>query len=114
VIRKTARLASYYNSDWYVLYVETPKESPDKIALDKQRHLINNFKLATELGAEVIKLENEKITDAILQIVEQKKITTVCIGKPHFSLIKAILATSLLRKLLNTLSLSNVDLVILS
>lgn len=114
VIRKTARLASYYNSDWYVLYVETPKESPDKIALDKQRHLINNFKLATELGAEVIKLENEKITDAILQIVEQKKITTVSIGKPHFSLIKAILATSLLRKLLNTLSLSNVDLVILS
>ena len=79
VIRKAARLASYYNSDWYVLYVETPKESPDKIALDKQRYLINNFKLATELGAEVIKVENKKITDAILKIVEQKQITTVCI-----------------------------------
>ncbi|MDH6600093.1 two-component system sensor histidine kinase KdpD [Myroides gitamensis] len=51
VIRKTARLASYLNSKWYVLYVQTPKEHPDKIALDKQRHLINNFKLATELGA---------------------------------------------------------------
>jgi len=114
VIRKTSRLASYYNSDWYVLYVETPKESSDKIALDKQRHLINNFKLATELGAEVIKVENQKITDGILDIVEQKKITTVCIGKPHFSFIKAILATSLFRKLLNTLSLSNVDLIILS
>lgn len=114
VIRKTARLASYYNSDWYVLYVETPKESSDKIALDKQRHLINNFKLATELGAEVIKVENKKITDAILAIVEQKQITTVCMGKPHYSLIKAILSTSLFRRLLNTLSLSNVDLVILS
>ncbi len=114
VIRKTARLASYYNSNWYVLYVETPKESSDKIALDKQRHLINNFKLATELGAEVIKVENKKITDAILKIVEQKQITTVCIGKPHYSLIKAILSTSLFRRLLNTLSLSNVDLVILS
>lgn len=114
VIRKTARLASYYNSDWYVLYVETPKESSNKIALDKQRHLINNFKLATELGAEVIKVENEKITDAILTIVEQKKITTVCIGKPHFSLFKAILSTSIFKRLLNNLSLSNVDLVILS
>jgi two-component system sensor histidine kinase KdpD len=114
VIRKTARLASYYNSDWYVLYVETPKESSDKIALDKQRHLINNFKLATELGAEVLKVEDKKITDAILKIVEQKKITTVCIGKPHFSLLKAILSTSIFRRLLNTLSLSNVDLVILS
>ena len=114
IIRKTARLASYYNSDWYVLYVETPKESSDKIALDKQRHLINNFKLATELGAEIIKVENSKITDAILDVVEQKKITTVCIGKPHLNLFKVILSTSIFNKLLNSLSSSNIDLVILS
>lgn len=55
IIRKTARLANYYNSKWVVLYVQTPEENADKIALDKQRHLINNFKLATELGAEIIK-----------------------------------------------------------
>jgi len=114
VIRKAARLASYYNGSWFVLYVETPNESPDKIALDKQRHLINNFKLATELGAEVIKVENHKITDAILKVVEQQQITTVCIGKPHFNLIKVILSTTIFRRLLNSLSLSNVDLVILS
>jgi len=114
VIRKTARLASYYNSDWCVLYVETPKENSNKIALDKQRHLINNFKLATELGAEVIKIESQKITDTILKIVEQKQITTVCIGKPHLNLFKVILSTSIFRRLLNNLSISNVDLVILS
>jgi len=114
VIRKAARLASYYNSSWYVLYVETPKESSDKIALDKQRHLINNFKLATELGAEVIKLENAKITDAILEVVEQKHITTVCIGKPHLNLFKVILSTTIFNRLLNNLSSSNIDLVILS
>jgi two-component system sensor histidine kinase KdpD len=114
VIRKTARLASYYNSDWYVLYVETPQESPDKIALDKQRHLINNFKLATQLGAEVIKVENKNITDAMLEIVKQKGITTVCIGKPHFNLFKVILSTTIFNRLLNNLSASNIDLVILS
>ncbi|WP_298396092.1 sensor protein KdpD [Flavobacterium sp.] len=114
VIRKTARLASYYNSQWFLLYVETPKESSDKIALDKQRHLINNFKLATQLGAEVIKVENPKITDAILEIVEKKNITTVCIGKPHFNLFKVILSTTIFNKLLNNLSSSNIDLVILS
>lgn len=114
VIRKTARLASYYNSDWYVLYVQTPKESSDKIALDKQRHLINNFKLATQLGAEVIKVESENITDAMLEVVKQKQITTVCIGKPHFSLFKVILSTTIFNRLLNNLSLSNIDLVILS
>lgn len=114
VIRKAARLASYYNGSWYVLYVETPKESPDKIALDKQRHLINNFKLATELGAEVIKVESSNITEAMLKIVKQKSITTVCIGKPHFNLFKVILSTTIFRRLLNSLSESNIDLVILS
>jgi two-component system sensor histidine kinase KdpD len=114
IIRKTARLASYYNSKWYVLYVETPKESSDKIALDKQRHLINNFKLATQLGAEVIKVESKHITDAILEVVAQKQITTVCIGKPHLSLFKVILSTTVFNKLLNNLTSSNIDLVILS
>ncbi|CAM4244124.1 histidine kinase [Flavobacterium terrigena] len=114
VIRKTARLASYYNSNWYVLYIETPKESSDKIALDKQRYLINNFKLATELGAEVIKVQSSNITDAILDVVEQKDITTVCIGKPHLNLFKVILSTNVFNKLLNNLSSSNIDLVILS
>jgi two-component system sensor histidine kinase KdpD len=114
VIRKAARLASYYNSDWYVLYVQTPKESSDKIALDKQRHLINNFKLATQLGAEVIKVEANNITDAILEVVKQKQITTVCIGKPHFNLFRVILSTTIFNRLLNNLSLSNIDLVILS
>jgi two-component system, OmpR family, sensor histidine kinase KdpD len=62
VIRKTARLASYYDYDakWYAVYVQQPKESADKIGLAKQRHLINNFKLATELGAEVIKIQGKK------------------------------------------------------
>lgn len=114
IIRKTARLASYYNSKWCVLYVETPKESSDKIALDKQRHLINNFKLATQLGAEVIKVQNTHITDAILEVVAQKQITTVCIGKPHLSLFKVILSTTVFNKLLNNLSSSNIDLIILS
>ncbi len=114
VIRKTARLASYYNSEWYVLYVETPKESSDTIALDKQRYLINNFKLATELGAEVIKVKDKNITEAMLEVVKQKQITTVCIGKPHFNLFKVILSTTIFNRLLNNLSLSNIDLVILS
>ncbi|MEP7163822.1 MAG: sensor protein KdpD [Ferruginibacter sp.] len=114
VIRKTARLANYYNSKWYVLYVQVPAESADKIALDKQRHLINNFKLATELGAEIIKVENKHIAKAIIEQCEERNITTVCIGKPHLSLIKVILATNVFNELLKKLSLNNIDLVILS
>ena len=114
VIRKTARLANYYNSKWYVLYVQTPAESADKIALDKQRHLINNFKLATELGAEIIKVEHIKVAFAIMQQTEERKITTICIGKPHFSMVRLILFTNVFNQLLKKLSSNDVDLIILS
>jgi two-component system, OmpR family, sensor histidine kinase KdpD len=114
IIRKTARLASYYNSKWYVLYVQTPKESMEKIPLAAQRHLINNFKNATELGAEVIQLKQHNIAKAIMQMVEEKEITTVCIGKPHLNLFQVILRTNVFNQLLKTLSKNDVDLIILS
>ena len=114
VIRKTARLASYYHSKWTVLYVQTPSESSDKIPLDKQRYLINNFKLATELGAEILQVENDNVSSAIMEVVEQKSITTLCIGKPHLNLFRIILATNTFNRLLNKLSSLDIDLVILS
>jgi two-component system sensor histidine kinase KdpD len=134
IIRKTARLANYYHSDWYVLYVQTPNERWDRIPLDKQRHLLNHFKLAVELGAEVIQaqssgqgtsalsglplkvlnLADANVADAIMTTVRTKSITTVCIGKPHFSLFQLLLRTNVFNKLLSALSANNVDLIILS
>lgn len=114
VIRKTARLANYYNSKWYVLYVQTSRESSDKIPLDKQRHLINNFKLATELGAEIIKVQDKRVASAIVEQCMERKITTVCIGKPHLNLFQVIMATGIFNGLLKKLSLNDIDLVILS
>ncbi|MDE3144801.1 MAG: sensor protein KdpD [Bacteroidota bacterium] len=114
VIRKTARLSSYYNSKWFLLYVQTPKEDGDKIGLAAQRHLINNFKLATELGAEVIKLKSSNIAKGILEVAERKEITTICIGKPHLSLLNLILNTAVFNQLLKKLSAADIDIVVLS
>lgn len=114
IIRKTARLASYYNSQWYVLYVQTPSEDPDKIPLAAQRHLINNFKNATELGAEVIQKKANKIAEAIIETVDEKAITTICIGKPHLNLFRIILNTGMFNQLLKKLSENNIDIIILS
>jgi len=114
VIRKTARLASYYNSQWFLLYVQVPRESADRIALNKQRHLINNFRLATELGAEIVKIQSKNIAMTIMEQCEERKITTVCIGKPHLDIWRIILATDTFNSLLKRLSKQKVDLVILS
>lgn len=114
VIRKTARLASYYRSPWIVLYVQSSSESLDRIKLDKQRHLINNFKLATELGAEVLKVKSDQITQTIMQVAKDREITTICIGKPHLSLFQVILRTPVFNGLLKNIAATEIDLVILS
>ncbi|HEY8937669.1 MAG TPA: sensor protein KdpD [Cyclobacteriaceae bacterium] len=114
IIRKTSRLAGYYNSKWYVLYVQTTKEDSNRIKLSVQRHLINNLKTATELGAEVIQVKSENIPASIARLAEEKQITTVCIGKPHLHLWQVILNTNIFNRLLNKLSDSDIDLIILS
>jgi two-component system sensor histidine kinase KdpD len=114
VIRKTARLASYYRSRWWLLYVQTPKEDGDRIGLAAQRHLINNFKLATELGGEVVRVKQNNIAKGIMEIAESHAITTICIGKPHLSLYNVIMSTAVFAQLLNKLAASDIDVVILS
>lgn len=114
VIRKTARLAAYYHADWFVLYVQTPRESVDKIALAAQRHLINNLKLATELGAEVVQEHNANVSEAIIKTALDKRVTTICMGKPHINLFRIILRTNLFNQLLKTLSTNDIDIIILS
>jgi two-component system sensor histidine kinase KdpD len=114
VIRKTARLASYFRAPWIVLYVQSSSESMDRIKLDKQRHLINNFKLATELGGEVLKVKSDQVTQTIMNVAEEREITTICIGKPHLNLFQVILRTAVFNGLLKKIAATEIDLVILS
>jgi two-component system sensor histidine kinase KdpD len=114
IIRKTARLASYYRSKWYVLYVQTSNESSDKINLASQRHLINNMKTATQLGAEVLKIKSDNVAKTIWETADKYDITTICIGKPHFKFYQLVMKTAIFTQLLKKMSKTDIDLVILS
>lgn len=114
LIRKTSRMANYYQAEWYVLYVQTPKEGTNKIALDKQRFLINNFKLATELGGQVLHVQGKDVPELIGEQVIQMRITTLCIGRPKWPFFRILWTMGLFRKLLKKLEPVQVDLIILS
>ncbi|WP_184550579.1 sensor protein KdpD [Mucilaginibacter sp. FT3.2] len=114
IIRKTARLSSYYRSKFFVLYVQTSGESSDKINLASQRHLINNMKLATQLGGQVLKIKSDRIAQTIWETAEQYDITTICLGKPRFKFYQLIMKTAVFTQLLNKMSKTDIDLVILS
>lgn len=114
VIRKTARLASYYNSRWTVLYVQIPKENPDRIALDKQRFLINHFHFAQEMGATVVQKKGSNIPETILEYVQQNQITTVCIGKPRLNYFQQIFRRNWFHTFVNKMMGEKVDIIVLS
>lgn len=114
LIRKAARLAIHYNTQFMVLYVQTPKESADRIPLAVQRHLLNHFKLATELGGEVIQLQKSNAIDGIIEACTNNHITKCCIGKPELSFFSAFFSIMNYKKLVDYLSTSNIDLIILA
>lgn len=114
IIRKTARLATRYNAKFFTLYVQTPRENPDRIPLADQRHLLNNFQLSTELGGEVIQKHSPHVLDSILEVCKDRQITTVCIGIPSLNTFHAVCSFLQYKKFIHSLSCANIDLIILA
>ncbi|MBQ4278628.1 MAG: sensor protein KdpD [Rikenellaceae bacterium] len=117
VIRKTARLATYFNAGFVALYVQTDREAPDRIPLANQRYLINNMDLASELGGEVRQIRSNHPIEVVVELCREQKISIVCISRPEFSLFSVIsLLRSVVsfRNLLRRLARMNVDLYLLS
>jgi two-component system sensor histidine kinase KdpD len=81
IIRKTSRLADRFGAAaWYVLYVQTGRESADRIGLAAQRHLINNLQLATQLGAQILRVKDDNIVQAIRRVAQEKNATLLVCG----------------------------------
>lgn len=114
LIRKVARLATRYNSKFAVLYVQTPRESIERIPLANQRYLINHFKLTTDLGGEVIQVQSSDIVGSMIKVCEERQFSTVCIGKPSLHFFTLLCSGLRYRKLLDNLSRLGVELIILS
>ncbi|MDO7844765.1 sensor protein KdpD [Hymenobacter sp. M29] len=81
IIRKTSRLADRLSvAAWYVLYVQTPPEAADRINLAAQRHLLGNLQLATELGAQILRVKDADVVGAIRRVAREKHATLLVCG----------------------------------
>lgn len=114
LIRKGARLSARFNARFGVLYVRTPKEQNDNISLAHQRYLINNFKLATELGAEVIQTDAPDVVNGILDVCRSHQVSILCIGRPKWRSYRFLLAILRYRSFIKALEKMETDLFILS
>jgi len=83
LVRKGSRLAGRLSGDWFVVFVETPQEAPDRIEAEAQRHLMTNTDLARDLGAEVVHLRAPDPVAAILEFARSHSVGHVVVGRSY-------------------------------
>ena len=81
LLRRGARLAGGLNSTWFVAYVRTPGETPQRIETAALRSLADNITLAKELGAEVVRLEGTDVAEALARFARERRITHAVFGR---------------------------------
>jgi two-component system sensor histidine kinase KdpD len=83
LLRRGSRMAGRLNTDWFVVYVETPGEAPHLIAAEAQRHLLANIDKARELGAEVVRLHAKDAVEALLDFARSHGVGHIIVGRSH-------------------------------
>jgi two-component system sensor histidine kinase KdpD len=81
LLRKTARLASQLNAEWYVVYVRTGKEAPDQIAAETHRRLTDTLEIAQKMGGTVVILKSDQVDAALISFAKDYGITQLVMGK---------------------------------
>jgi two-component system sensor histidine kinase KdpD len=81
LLRRGSRMAGRLNTDWYVVYVQTSRERPDRIDSEAQRHLLANIDKARELGAEVVRLESDSPADVLIDFARSHRVSDLLVGR---------------------------------
>jgi two-component system sensor histidine kinase KdpD len=95
LVRRGSRMAGRFNTDWFVVFVETPEESPDQIDAELQRHLFANIEKAKELGAETVRLKSRNPVDAILEFARSHNVGHIIVGRSQQAWWKQLLGLSI-------------------
>ena len=100
LLARGSRMAGRLNTDWYVVYVETPDEAPHLIDAEAQRHLLANIDKAKELGAEVVRLKGDDPAGALLDFARTHGVAHIIVGRSLEPWWKQILRGSVVTRLL--------------
>ncbi len=101
LIRKGTRIASQISSKCYVVYVQKNNESPTEIDSELQRKVQNNLKLAQTLGAEVVILKSNNVSEALVAFAQENNVYHAVFGKSRLSPLRERLRGSVLLNFLH-------------
>jgi len=101
VIRAGARIAARLGARWYAVYVETPREAPDRITAVNKSQLAQNIALAERLGATVVRVRAERPADGLIAFAQREGITHVIFGQTSRTRWEILLKGSTLNRFLD-------------
>jgi two-component system sensor histidine kinase KdpD len=81
LLRVGSRIAGRLATDWFAVYVETPKEEPGRIKPEDHVALADNIRFAQQLGAKVVKLKGSRVADLLVEFARKEGITHVIFGQ---------------------------------
>jgi len=114
VIRTGARIAGRLGSKWYAVYVETPRETPDRIRPEDAAALAENIRLAESLGATVVRVRAERPAEGLIAFAQREGVTHVIFGQSARSRWEILLRGSTLDRFLAAVPDAAVQVVPLS
>ncbi|MDX6712470.1 MAG: two-component system, OmpR family, sensor histidine kinase KdpD [Blastocatellia bacterium] len=100
LLRTGSRIAGRLSTDWFAVYVETPIEELGRIKPADYAALMENIRLAEELGAKVVKLKARRVADALIDFACREGITHVIFGQSSRSRWNILLHGSVLNRFL--------------
>src|SRR5262249_24109660 len=99
LLRRGARRAGRLNTDWFVVYVETPQEAPHRIDAEAQRHLLDNFEKARELGAQVERLQGVDPVPALIEFARTHGVGRLVLGRSRRPWWRQLFGRSVMQRL---------------
>src|SRR6185295_8221907 len=111
ILRSGARIAGRLASDWFAVYVETPREEPGRINPQDFVLLQENIRFAKELGAKVVKLKGRRVADALVEFARKEGITHVVFGQSARSRWNIFLHGSVINRFLSDVRDASVHVV---
>jgi two-component system sensor histidine kinase KdpD len=100
LLRLGSRIAGRFANDWYAVYVETPREEPGRIEPRDYASREENFRLAAELGAKVVRLKSRQPADALIEFARRAGMTHVIFGQSARSRWELLLHGSVINRFL--------------
>jgi len=111
LLRAGSRMAGRLATDWYAVYVETPKEEPGRIKPEDHVALTDNIRFAQQLGAKVVKLKGSRVADALVEFAKREGITHVIFGQSARSRWDLLLHGSIVDRFLRDVRNATVQIV---